>query len=156
MLSSCRRSQGHSAGHTYSLFANTLHPAIKCSTVSFCWPYSMHLLHSASTLEAFHDLLSTICSRIFFTEAVFLGVRFFLSHKLQLSSCFRDMLLCICFSRYSSFCSSQRLSLTLPLLLSMLAPTFFNPFSIRQNAIIFQFYYCPHCIHLCDGFVFLL
>ena len=34
----------------YSLFANTLHLAKSCSTVSFCWPHSLHLLHSTSPL----------------------------------------------------------------------------------------------------------
>ena len=72
----------------YLLFANTLHPAKRCSTVSLCWPHSLHLLHLASPLEAFYDFDSTICSSIVITEAVFLGVTFCLSHKLQLSSCF--------------------------------------------------------------------
>ena len=63
----------------------------------------MHLLHLARLLEAFHDFVSTICSSIVITEAVFLGVRFCFSHELQLSLCFGNILLYICFSRYSSF-----------------------------------------------------
>ena len=72
----------------YSLFTNTLHPANICSTVSLCWPHSLHLLHLTSPLEAFHAFVSAICSSIIITEVVFLGVRFCLSHELQLSSCF--------------------------------------------------------------------
>ena len=91
----------------YLLFANTLHPAKRCSPVLFVG-HSLHLLHLARPLEAFHDFVSTICSSIVITEAVFFGVRFYLSHKLQLSPCFRNVLLCICLSRYSSlrFCST--------------------------------------------------
>ena len=63
----------------------------------------MHLLHLARLLEAFHDFVSTICSSVVITEAVFLGVRFCFSHELQLSLCFQNILLYICFSRYSSF-----------------------------------------------------
>ena len=87
----------------YSLFAYTLRPAKRCSTISLCWPHSLHLLHSTSSLEAFHDFVSTICSNKVITEAVFLGIRFCLSHELQLSSCLRNISLCICFPRYSSF-----------------------------------------------------
>ena len=72
------------------------------STFSFCLPHSLHLLHSASLLDVFNDFVSTICSSIVITEAVFLGLKFCLSHKLQLSSCFRNIVLCIHFPRYYS------------------------------------------------------
>ena len=76
----------------YSLFANTLYPAKRCSTFSVYWPHSLHLLHLASLLEAFRDFVSTICSSKVITDEVFLGVRFCPNHKLQLSSCFRNIL----------------------------------------------------------------
>ena len=95
------------------LFGKTLHPAKRCSTVSFYWPHSLHLLHSANPLEDFHVFVSTICSSIATTEAIFLGVRFCFSYKLQLSSCFRNIWICICFSRYSSFRFSSRPSFNL-------------------------------------------
>ena len=41
--------------------------AKRCPTVSLCWPHSLHLLHLASPLEAFHDFVSTICSSIVIT-----------------------------------------------------------------------------------------
>ena len=112
----------------YPLFANTLHPAKRCSIVSLCWPHSLHLLHLASPLEAFHDFVSTICSSIVITEAVFLSVRFCLSHKLQLSPCFRNISLCVCLSRYSSlrFCST--LFFNLAFMVSMLVSSLFQYF----------------------------
>ena len=60
------------------------------------------LLHS-SLLEGSHAFVSTICSSIVITMTVFLGVRFCLSHKLQLSSCFRNISLCIFFLQVSFF-----------------------------------------------------
>ena len=109
----------------------------RCSIVSLCWPHSLHSLHLASPVAAFHDFVSTICSSIVITEAVFLGVRFCLSHKLQLSSCFRNILLCICLSRYSFSVSAQRFSLTLSLLLSMLVSSLFESFlhPVRCNLL---------------------
>ena len=121
----------------YSLFANTLHPAKRCSTVSLCWPHSLHLLHLANPLEAFHDFVSTICSSIVITEAVFLGVRFCLSHKLQLSSCFRNISLCICLSRYSSlrFCSTLFFNLAfIALHVSFQSFSILSPFSKMQSS----------------------
>ena len=93
----------------YLLFVNILHLAKRYSTVFLCWPSSLHLLHLASPLEAFHDFVSTIFSNIVITEQSFLVVEICLSRKLQLSTCFRNILLCICFSRYSSFrlCSTH-------------------------------------------------
>ena len=49
----------------YSLFPNTLHPAKRCSTVSLCRPNSLHLIHLASPLEAFHDFVSTIFAFVY-------------------------------------------------------------------------------------------
>ena len=108
----------------YSLFANTLHPAKRCSTVSFSWPHSLHLLHSASPHENFHAFVSTGCSSI-----IFLGVKFFLSHKLQLSSCFRNTCFAFASPGILLSVSPQRLFLTLPLLLlSMLVSSLFQSF----------------------------
>ena len=109
----------------YSLFANTLHRAKRCSTVSLCWSHSLHLLHSASPLEAFHDFASTICSSIDITEAAFLGVRFEIS-------CFVFIYPSILLS-----VSAQRLSLTLTLLLSMLVSSLFQSFlhPVRCNLL---------------------
>ena len=87
----------------YSLFANNLHPAKTCSTIFVCWAHRLHLLHSASPLEPLYNFVRTICSSIVSTEAVFLDVRFCFSHTLLLSSCFRNILFFIYFSRYSSF-----------------------------------------------------
>ena len=84
----------------HSVFANTLHPAKRCS-IPFVG-HSLHLLHS-SLLEGSHAFVSTICSSIVITMTVFLGVRFCLSHKLQLSSCFRNISLCIFFLQVSFF-----------------------------------------------------
>ena len=113
----------------YSLFANTLHPAKRCSTVSFSWPHSLHLLHSASPLEVFHAFVSTGYSSIIITEEVFLGVKFFLSHKLQLSSCFRNTCFAFASPGILLSVSPQRLFLTLPLLLlSMLVSSLFQSF----------------------------
>ena len=85
--------------------------------------------------EAFHDFVSTICSSMAITGVVFLGVRFCLSHKLQLSPYFWNISLCICLSRHSSFRCPRHLSLTLSLLLSMLVSNLFQSFlhPIRFN-----------------------
>ena len=64
----------------YSLFAIFLHPASKCSTVSFCSLHSLHLPSSVSPLVTFHALVSTICSSIDIIEAVFGGVMFCSNH----------------------------------------------------------------------------
>ena len=98
----------------YLPFANTLHPAKICSTVSFCWSHSLHLLHLAAPLEAFHAFVLTISSSIVITEAFFFGVRFCFCQKLQLSSCFKNILLSNCFSRYWSCCFSSTPFFNLP------------------------------------------
>ena len=110
------------------LFANTLHPAERCFTASLCWPHSLHLLHSASPLEAFHDFFRTICSSKVITEEVFLGVGFCLSQKLQLSSCFRISRFAFVSQGILLSVSPQCLSLTSPLLLFMLGSSLFQPF----------------------------
>ena len=112
----------------YLLFANTLYPDKRCFTVSFCWPHSLHLLHLVSPPEAFHDFVSTIYPTKIITEAFFIGVKLFLSHKLQLLSCFRNISLCICFSRYSSFRFSSTPFFNFPLLHSILVLDLFQSF----------------------------
>ena len=73
---------------SYSLFAIFLHPASKCSTVSFCSLYSLHLPSSISPLVTFHDLVSTICSSIDIIETVFAGVKFCSNHRWHCWFCF--------------------------------------------------------------------
>ena len=72
----------------YSLFAIFLHPASRSSTVYFCSLHSLHLPFSISPLVTFHDLVSTICSSIDITEAVFAGVKFCSNHRLHCWFCF--------------------------------------------------------------------
>ena len=90
-----------------------------------------------ATQPAFTNFVSTICSSIVITEAVFLGVRFFLSHKLQLSSCFRNITLCICLSRYSSLCFCSTLFFNLAFIalhVSFQSFSILSPFSKMQSS----------------------
>ena len=72
----------------YSLFAVFLHPASRCSTVSFCSQHNLRLPSSISPPVTFHDLVSTICSSIDIIEAVFAGVKFRSNHRFHCWFCF--------------------------------------------------------------------
>ena len=112
--------------------------AKRCSTFSFCWPHSLHLLHSANPLEFFHDFVSTIFSSKVNTKAVFLGVRFCLSHKLYLSFCFQNISPCICFSRYSSFRFSSKLFFNLAFIAFHVGFQSFSIFSSPSKMQVFS------------------
>ena len=117
----------------YSLFANTLHPAKRCSTVSFSWPHSLHLLHSASPHENFHAFVSTGCSSI-----IFLGVNFFSATNYSFHPVFVTPRLAFASPVILLSVSPQRLFLTLPLLLlSMLVSSLFQSFlhPVRCNLL---------------------
>ena len=108
----------------YSLFANTLNPAKRCSTVFFSWPHSLHLLHSASPHEIFHAFVSTGCSII-----IFLGVNFFSATNYSFQPVFVTPHLPFASPDILLSVSPQRLFLTLSLLLlSMLVSSFFQSF----------------------------
>ena len=69
-----------------------------------CWSHGLHLLHSASSLEAFHDFVSTICSSIVITFLVlhFISTINYKFHPVLEISCFTFF-----FFKYSSFCFSS-------------------------------------------------
>ena len=91
--------------------------------------------------------VSTIFSSIVITEAVSLSVRFCLSHKLQILYFFRNISLCICFSRYSSFRFSSTPFFNLVFIVSILVSSLFQsfPHSVRCN--LPQNLSRTHCMH---------
>ena len=121
----------------YLLFANTLHPAKRYFTVFLCWPHSLHLLHSASPLETFHDFVSTICSSIFITEAVFLVLDFVSAINYSFHPVFEISRFAFVYPGILLSVSAQRFSLTLPLLLSILVSSLFQYFihPVRCNLL---------------------
>ena len=103
----------------YSLFASTFHPAKRCSSVSLCWLHSLHLLHLTSPLEPLMILFQPfVPAKLDFFSAIHYSFHpvFEISHFAFVS---RGILLSI---------SPQRVSLTLPLLLSMLVSSLFEFF----------------------------
>ena len=84
----------------YSLFARTLHPVTRCSTVSLCSLQTLHLPSSTKPLTAFHDLVSTICSSIFIIADALRRCKFWDSHMWHSSSWSLNGSLCCCFALY--------------------------------------------------------
>ena len=66
----------------YPLLVITLHPAKRCSVVSFCSPHILHLSHSVNPCIIFHAFVSTICSHINIAVVV-LRVKFCPNHRLH-------------------------------------------------------------------------
>ena len=90
-----------------------------------CWSHGLHLLHSASSLEAFHDFVSTICSSIVITFLVlhFISTINYKFHPVLEISCFTFF-----FSNILLFVSPQCISLTLPLLLCVMVSSLLQSF----------------------------
>ena len=86
----------------YSLFANLVHPATRCSTVFECCLHIQHLPSFINPLASFHDLVSTICSNMVMIAAVFPWLRFWDNHTWHSCSCSLYNLLCCSFLLYSS------------------------------------------------------
>ena len=99
----------------YPLFANTLHPAKRCSIASLGWPHSLHLLHLASPLEAFHDFVSTICSSIVIIEQSFSVLDFVSAINYSFHPIFEISRFAFVYPGILLSVSAQRFSLTLPL-----------------------------------------